>query len=420
MYGWTNEPDLSFFFVLVPSSALSPVALLPLASTTTAVLTSPNVGMNENDLRPALLMLSSCHTELGKRARSLLGDEAALTKHHLYMSQMYLQKVYGTGVLSGPAALQGQRRSVSLPRSSRGYLANASNLSSDMATTTTTNTTTDSTIDTSCSSPPSGLRGGRQNSIQNLNYDQLKIYVTDLEHQVGRSAGECTIPPTHMESATAAIATHAHVNQLRSAKRKLEEEIEAERRARRKVEEELDGTLRELTSVKRGERHALELCKREVEERRKAEERLERMRERLERAVRERREAVGREMRVREGVGRMGAMFLRMAEGEVDVSMGVGVGVCDAPVRAVEFWGTRTGKETETGTGKGMDMGMGMGTGTGREKGGKNVVMGSGGNTPMITENEGSSRRASSTRSGEVVLKEGHSLRPKESSDVFS
>ncbi|KAI0253987.1 hypothetical protein BJV78DRAFT_100311 [Lactifluus subvellereus] len=62
---------------------------------TTMVKVLNNLGLNECDMRPAFLMLSSCHTELWKQTRAKDGSETVTSAAHLDMSRRWLQLVYG-------------------------------------------------------------------------------------------------------------------------------------------------------------------------------------------------------------------------------------------------------------------------------------------------------------------------------------
>ncbi|KAI0305775.1 hypothetical protein B0F90DRAFT_1701065 [Multifurca ochricompacta] len=68
-------------------------AALTVVTTMVKVLT--DLGLKECDMRPAFLMLSSCHTELWKQARSPDGSETELSAAHLDKSRRWLQLVYG-------------------------------------------------------------------------------------------------------------------------------------------------------------------------------------------------------------------------------------------------------------------------------------------------------------------------------------
>ncbi len=56
-----------------------------------------DLGLKECDMRPAFLMLSSCHAELWRQTRSTDGSETEISAAHLDKSCRWLQLVYGQG-----------------------------------------------------------------------------------------------------------------------------------------------------------------------------------------------------------------------------------------------------------------------------------------------------------------------------------
>jgi hypothetical protein len=64
-----------------------------------------DLGLKACELRPAFLMLSSCHTELWKRTRAQDGSETETSVAHLDMSRRWLQLVYGLGSEDSPDTL---------------------------------------------------------------------------------------------------------------------------------------------------------------------------------------------------------------------------------------------------------------------------------------------------------------------------
>src|ERR1700729_2215978 len=55
-------------------------------------------GSSEAELNPAFLMLSSCETELSKRARTPSGENTEASLGHAQKSYHWLQKVYGANL----------------------------------------------------------------------------------------------------------------------------------------------------------------------------------------------------------------------------------------------------------------------------------------------------------------------------------
>jgi len=64
---------------------------------TTMVKVLNDQGIRECDMKPAFLMLSSCHVELWRQSRSTDGSETEISAAHLDKSCRWLQLVYGPG-----------------------------------------------------------------------------------------------------------------------------------------------------------------------------------------------------------------------------------------------------------------------------------------------------------------------------------
>jgi hypothetical protein len=185
-------------------------------------------GVSETDLKPAFLLLSSCQRDLGKRARSPSGTETEAAAQHFRESQEWLQKVYGGDAPPQPVE--------------------TSRLAS-LKTTASLNET---------SPKQKALPASLPTKPQSTSDVHGRICILEREIQALRDRNS------------------AHQDLLlesKSLKRKLEEELLCEKAARRKVEVKLDQTENELQLVQRMESFALEQVKREVESRRKAENR---------------------------------------------------------------------------------------------------------------------------------------------------
>ncbi|CAL1707897.1 unnamed protein product [Somion occarium] len=251
------------------------LAALAVITVMIEVMTSPVVGIPERELKPAFLMLSSCHTDLAKRARIASGPEDDGRREHLRKAQECLQKVYGKNVPSS------DDKPLAAPQASRGYLINAGNLQSNdpFATVQDDRTPTKS--------------GGR--TINDLERENQSL--RDRHRNLGKSLSQANV-----------------------AKRKAENDLDDERHLRRKAERDLAGVQQELSSARRSERFALEQCRREVENRRKAEERAAKLKDELVK-VKHDLEISGegiaeKERRARECFGRLGMIFLKAAKGE--------------------------------------------------------------------------------------------------------
>lgn len=226
-------------------------------------LTSPAVGLSEAELKPAFLMLSSCHTDLSRTVASEMAGEHALK------AQEYLRKVYGahTPVVS-PSGPQDTN-------SHGGHLANTSN--------------------TERHSP----------SIKKRMEAEGHVRILERECQSLRDRYS---------------QTQTQLAAARVARRNAQDALEGEQDARRKLEGELEDAVRELGAARRGEKAALEQCRREVDSRRRADERAVGLREEAAGLKRQLegcgREAGEREGRAREAFGHLAQLFARAAQGE--------------------------------------------------------------------------------------------------------
>ena len=228
-------------------------------------MTSPSVGLEDCDLKPVFLMLASCYNELSKCSRLNGGTES---NTHQRMAAENLQRVYGKNVPSLEHRLSPDLR--------RGYLTDSSNLS--------------------------------------LHYNSARSSPTeDHAHlqKLQREVQSLRDRQTH---------SSACLSQLRSNKRKLEDDLDAERHCRRKVERELQHSSQELSSARRAERSAAEQYRREVETRRRAEERAVELRDEVIEANKKldilARETTEKEWKTKDCLGKLGVLFLKAAKGE--------------------------------------------------------------------------------------------------------
>lgn len=226
------------------------------------VMTSPDVGLAEDDLKPAFLMLASCYNELSKKFR---GNGGTSSNTYQMMAAESLQKVYGTNVPISGAKIP------TAPR--HGCLANTSNLPRQ----------------------PKPVQSTSADDLDRLDKMQREVQSLRDRH-------------THHS---------ACLSQLRSTKRKLEEDLSEERYCRRKVERELQQASQELSSARRAERSTAEQCRREAETRRRAEERAIELRDEVMTIKKEVDNAGDKERRTKECFGKLGVLFLKAAKGEI-------------------------------------------------------------------------------------------------------
>ncbi|KAJ6625511.1 hypothetical protein B0H10DRAFT_2001650 [Mycena sp. CBHHK59/15] len=194
-----------------------------------------------DDLKPAFLLLSGCEADLGKMARAKGADPGQVMEHY-NNAQKWLQKVYGVDVPLPTDSLNNP-----------GIDSSRQNDPPKAVTPSRAATSLRSRIDTSAPSAPRP-------------YMPVSPHHRILEREVqslrDRQAHQANI-----------------LSEVRSSKRKLEECIEMERDVRRRLERELDDVIKERDKARRMENMVLDQMKREVDSRRRAEERADEERE---------------------------------------------------------------------------------------------------------------------------------------------
>jgi hypothetical protein len=212
-------------------------------------------GMSEADLKPAFLMLSSCETELSKRARTPSGENTETSLGHAQKSYHWLQKVYGAN-LSKAGSNQTNHSGLTLA-ARLGPIEKPSNARAP------------SQIYSATSSEPA------DKIIIDLSDDILETPMTPTHALTAAPTSPSRLRMLERELQSlrdreTAITTQLH--NARSAKRKFEDEFTAERTLRRKLEHKLDDLEGQLGISKKMEKFALDQMKREVDARRRAEE----------------------------------------------------------------------------------------------------------------------------------------------------
>ncbi|KAI0915742.1 hypothetical protein AcV5_003580 [Taiwanofungus camphoratus] len=262
------------------------------------VMLSPSVGLALQDLKPAFLMLSSCYMDLVKQTRASDGTDTAESREHARKATECLQQVYGVNVPPVQATSEYAPSKSSMDVStlvveseasrSRGYLANTSNLPAAERR------------------EPIDPEHHRENAaLQPQSSSHIQMLEREIQALRDQQANNV-----------------AYVSRARSAKRKLEDDLDEERRTRRKLERQLDEAGKELAGARRGENFALEQCRAEVESRRRAELSAGELRDEVASVRQEMKERLEEckqsERRARECFGKLGVLFLKAANGEVE------------------------------------------------------------------------------------------------------
>ncbi|KAI0071727.1 hypothetical protein K474DRAFT_1775997 [Panus rudis PR-1116 ss-1] len=240
-------------------------------------MTSPAIGLSENDIRPAFLMLSSCHNDMSRRARSAGFPDVAAA--HTLKSQRYLQKLYGNNV----------------PPTSPATILNASPIA----------------IPSQSGGNPLRVGGLSESSSSATGLKECASRIQELERELK------SLQERHQVNS-------AYLTEARSAKRKLEDVVEEEKRHRRKAERELSKTVKDLDAARRSERYALDQCRREVEARRKATKRVDELTaltdevDKMKNELEEKEQSIDEKGRkAQECFAKLGVLFLKAAKGDV-------------------------------------------------------------------------------------------------------
>lgn len=240
----------------------------------------------ESELKPAFLMLSGCETDLAKAAKSQGADHSVISTHY-HKSQKWLQKVYGLNAPSttpNTSSRPPSAPSQSLPQSGQSnHKAHSKGLTPPRAP-----ASLRSRLDIPAPSAPR-----QQFAAARLSPNHERILEREIQSLRDRQNVQSTL-----------------LSEARSTKRMLEESAEYERDVRRKLERQLEDTEKERDSARKMEAYALEQMKREVENRRRAEDRAE-----AERNLRREAEKCA-EKRAKPLLEDLAIMFQRAAQGD--------------------------------------------------------------------------------------------------------
>lgn len=258
------------------------------------VFTSPASKLSKDHIKPAFLMLASCHTDLSQQIRELEGLHSEASALHLSKAQEYLQTVYGTNV---PRDSLPDIRGRALPAS---FGPNASSANKPARP----------------QPAPNRERGGpRVMTADEL--DTLATLKRDVQSLRDRQ-----------KNVTQQLATATEKYS------RLESELGIEKAQRQKAENALAESTHELAheldGARRSAKFAVDQCKREVENRRRLEGQVAELREELDAVKHDTglrvREAQEKERAAREYLARMGNVLGRAAQGDFEEQPGLGVG----------------------------------------------------------------------------------------------
>ena len=223
-----------------------------------------SAGMENTQLKPAMLMLSTCHLDVARQLRGQNGTETQQSKHHLSQACDGFRRVYGAFELPPPAsAVATTRVTAPPPTPSLSQPATAP----------------------PAPPPPSQARAQHPPGSpvpSSPRHGQVKMLEREVQSLRDRQQNQ-------IES----------LARTRAAKRKLEDELEREAHRRRRAEDALADAERRLADARRAEVRAEELRARV---------------DALEPKVREGEEQA---RRTKEYFGKLGFAFLKAARGDM-------------------------------------------------------------------------------------------------------
>jgi len=204
------------------------------------------LGVTEEDMKPASLMISACYGDQAKRAKDSSGLNTPESTRYYQLSLKWLRKVYGISV-----SLQNQGST------------SASDLTGPI-----------SPVEKGSPLPKAGSSRNGDGRLalpprpSFLPFPRVSLPASPQHPSVNRiRALEREVEILRERSARPQKA----VTESEALKRKYEQELSHERSKRRRVQEELDELSAELRGARRMEDYALDAAKREAELRRKAE-----------------------------------------------------------------------------------------------------------------------------------------------------
>ena len=284
-----------------------------------------SIGMDLSQLRPAVLMLSSCHLDLARQLRAPSGEETPESKSHLDKACEGFRKVYGAfeppppyvpvdrhSVTSAPYSARAQASVLSNATTSAATMMAQVNLASDSHSEAAvsgrdTSTPKPKSAGPSTPQPASRAAAGTPRtspvavpSPTGPRHGQLKMLEREIQELRDRQQKQ-----------------HDSLERARAAKRKLEDDLDREQHRRRKLESQLDKAEKNVAGAQRGEEYALEQCRAEVETRRRAEDRVKKLKEKIATIEPKVAECEERERKTKEYFGKLGITFLKAARGEM-------------------------------------------------------------------------------------------------------
>ena len=275
------------------------------------------VGMDVSQLRPAVLMLSSCHLDVARQLRTANGAETTESQFHVNKACEGFRQVYGS--YAPPPSNVPETRLPATPTSAPVGATALSDLNANAASDTSVKPTTEGNGALCPSSPTSSPATPKPASrTAEPGTPETRTPVACKASPSGVRHGQVRMLEREIQSLRDKQQKHQEsLQRARGAKRKLEDELEREHRRRRKLEGQLGKAEQVAAGAQRGEEYALEQCRAEIETRRRAEDRVEELSKQIAAIEPKVAECEERDRKTREYFGKLGVAFLKAARGDM-------------------------------------------------------------------------------------------------------
>ncbi|KAI0743861.1 hypothetical protein C8Q80DRAFT_1272492 [Daedaleopsis nitida] len=270
-----------------------------------------SVGMDISQLKPAVLMLSSCHLDIARQLRMLDGTDTPESKLHREKACDGFRQIYGDYQPDSSTAEDDSHPDVNHAAPLPARDPSIANLFATVSR----NAVTDDVRP--------GLPGRHPVT------PEAAPRTAEVRHAPGTPmTPKASMPsPSHgqirmLEREIQALRDKQQKHQdslhrARMSKRKLQDELDREQHRRRKLEDQFEKAEKATAEARRGEECALKQCHAEIETRRRAEDCVERLRGIISVIEPKVAESEERDRKTREYFGKLGVAFLKAARGDM-------------------------------------------------------------------------------------------------------
>lgn len=272
-----------------------------------------SVGMDISQLKPAVLMLSSCHLDVACQLRMLDGTDTPESKLHRDKACDGFRQIYGD-YQPDSSNMNAEDDSHPDPNHAGPVPARTPSNANLFATVSSSALMNVGRLGPPGRHPVTPETAPRIAEVRGAPGSPT----TPKASQPGPSHGQIRMLEREIDSLRDKQQKYQDsLHRARTSKRKLQEELDREQHRRRKLEEELEKAENTAAVAQRGEEYALERCRAEIEARRRSEECVERLQERISAIEPKVAESEERDRKTREYFGKLGVAFLKAARGDM-------------------------------------------------------------------------------------------------------